>query len=67
MKQLTVERKVYVADGREMAEMLGISQRRLQQLVAEDWVAGKIGRNEFDITQVISSFREYIRLKKGAA
>ncbi|QLF68320.1 hypothetical protein FE840_001425 [Peteryoungia desertarenae] len=63
MQVKTTEQKIYVATGKEMAAMLGVSPRRLQQLVSEGAVSGKIGRNQFNVSDVVVTFREHIRQK----
>lgn len=63
MEVQTLEQKRYVATGPEMAEMLGVSHRRLQQMISEELILGKIGRNSYDISRVIVSFREYLLRK----
>ena len=63
MQVMKVEKKVYTATGREVSEMLGVSQRRLQQMISEELISGRIGRDQYDLSQVIVTFREYLRQK----
>ncbi|MBU2326852.1 MAG: hypothetical protein KJ755_05755 [Alphaproteobacteria bacterium] len=63
MDVMEVQKKVHVATGREVADMLGVSQRRLQQMISEELISGRIGRDQYDLTRVIVTFREYLRQK----
>lgn len=40
----------------DMADTLGISSRRLQQLESEGWIVGKVGRNRWNVSKTIQSY-----------
>jgi len=40
----------------EMAAILDVSPRRLQQLAAGEWIAGKVARDRWSILETVRSF-----------
>lgn len=60
-KQLENSGLPMTASGVEVAEILGVTPRRLRQLVAEGYVEGKLGRDEYDTLRAISTYLSYCR------
>ncbi|WP_137154843.1 hypothetical protein [Rhizobium sp. FKL33] len=46
-----------------MAELLGVSERHLQQLSADGWISGKTGRDQWRIIQTCKSYVTHVTLQ----
>lgn len=46
----------------EMAKILGVSTRRLQQLAAGEWIEGRIAHGRWSIPTTVQSFAQHQQL-----
>lgn len=44
----------------DMADMLGVSARRLQQLAAAGWIKGKTNRNRWNVHRTAGSYLKHV-------
>lgn len=49
----------------EVAELLGISPRRLQQLAAGGWIVGRKSHGRWDVTKTVSSYLTHLMLQSA--
>lgn len=50
----------------DMAKVLGVTPRRLRQLVSEGHVEGRLARDEYDVHRTIATYLSYCRLQGGS-
>lgn len=43
----------------EMAAVVGLSPRRLQQLEREDWISGRVARNAWNLSETVRSLQTH--------
>lgn len=51
------------ATTQEMAEVLDLSPRRLQQLASEGWIVGRASHGRWNVAETVQSYMKHIMLQ----
>lgn len=55
--------EIPAATTKEMAELLDISPRRLQQLASEGWIVGRASHGRWDVAETVQSYLRHVMLQ----
>lgn len=55
--------EIPAATTKEMAEVLNISPRRLQQLASEGWIVGRASHGRWNVAETVQSYLKHVMLQ----
>ena len=55
--------EIPAASTQEMADLLQISPRRLQQLASEGWIIGRASHGRWDVAETVQSYLKHVMLQ----